>query len=555
MKEFLAKARILIIDDFSEFRLSLKAMLSLLWAHNIDQASNGSEAIKLCTENRYNIIFCDYNLGDGQNGQHILEELHERSIIRRGTLFLMVTAETTTAQVMGAIEYRPDSYLSKPFTGEQLEQRLSRLISKNTALSSIYSALNENQLQQALFQCDEVMAASPKVRFSCLRIKSEIYEQLHDYARARDIFQDVIQQQPLPWAMLGLGKIYFQQGDILRAQDIFLEMRQSFPQQVSVVDWLAKCKSALGEVENAEQLLLEAIAISPRSVRRQATLGAVAASLGHYDIAQNAYLRVTQDGGYSCLLQPQHFQHYFEYTKQVIDPLSGRDKSRMMLNAEDVFKKLERKYRNDPSVMAPNLSAVALLLADNGQNDKAAGMLSRLSKALENPDCQLNSQQLAAIELNMQALPTDIPGNSYLSRISTGLSAIGQQIAQHPDPSSDTEETPLDSLEVPLYTVSNKLQDAKQINREGLRLFQEHQPVEALDRFRKAIALVPGTPSFLLNAAHTIIESQSLRSNPGLIAEARRYLGESNIPGGTAAHRDRYEKLMAKLSSINHFQL
>ncbi len=69
----LGKARILIVDDFSQFRLTLKSMLFKLGTRQVDQAINGAEAIKLCSENDYDIIFCDYNFGDGQDGMLLIQ--------------------------------------------------------------------------------------------------------------------------------------------------------------------------------------------------------------------------------------------------------------------------------------------------------------------------------------------------------------------------------------------------------------------------------------------------------------------------------------------------
>ncbi len=162
----MAPMHVLIVDDFPQFRQTLRAMLFRLGVQNVDQAANGTEAIRLCMENEYDIIFCDYNLGDGQDGQQILEELHERDIMHKGMLFLMVTAESASIQVMAAIEYRPDAYLTKPFTGEQLGQRLKRLTEKQNLLKPLHDAINKKQHDQALGLCDGIMQQHPATRFS-----------------------------------------------------------------------------------------------------------------------------------------------------------------------------------------------------------------------------------------------------------------------------------------------------------------------------------------------------------------------------------------------------
>ena len=66
--------KILIVDDFAEMRSSLRNMLTPFDANDISMASTGEEAIELIAHNKFDIIMCDYNLGDGKDGQQVLEE-------------------------------------------------------------------------------------------------------------------------------------------------------------------------------------------------------------------------------------------------------------------------------------------------------------------------------------------------------------------------------------------------------------------------------------------------------------------------------------------------
>ncbi|MEO9700812.1 response regulator [Marinobacter alexandrii] len=94
----------LIIDDFENFRLSLRQMLRSCGAYKIELVGNAGQAIKYCTYNHVDVVLCDYNLGGGKNGQHVLEELRHKNLLKRSSLFLMVTAETSKQMVMGARE-------------------------------------------------------------------------------------------------------------------------------------------------------------------------------------------------------------------------------------------------------------------------------------------------------------------------------------------------------------------------------------------------------------------------------------------------------------------
>ena len=75
--------RFLVVDDFSDFRSSVKGMLGQMAAQHIDIAANGEEALSLCRKTRYDVILHDYNLGEGKNGQQVLEELPARQALLR----------------------------------------------------------------------------------------------------------------------------------------------------------------------------------------------------------------------------------------------------------------------------------------------------------------------------------------------------------------------------------------------------------------------------------------------------------------------------------------
>ncbi|MFT4928986.1 MAG: DNA-binding response OmpR family regulator, partial [Phenylobacterium sp.] len=106
----------LLIDDFSEFRHSLKTMLEAIGGNQIDQATCGREGIELYGKIRHDFILLDFNLGDGINGLQLLAELNFKEILRQDTIVILITAETSLDMVMGAIDIRPDEYLAKPFT-------------------------------------------------------------------------------------------------------------------------------------------------------------------------------------------------------------------------------------------------------------------------------------------------------------------------------------------------------------------------------------------------------------------------------------------------------
>ncbi len=521
---------ILVIDDFAGFRQTIKTMLARLGVQHVDQASSGNEAIKRCEKTGYDIIFCDYNLGEGQDGQQILEELLHRKLLRRGALFLMVTAETTRAQVMGAVEYRPDAYLTKPFTGEQLGQRLKRLFLKNEILQPLYEALNEGAGDRAIALCDQIATRTPKVKYSCLRIKSELLEQNNELDEVLDLYRSVTNEQPLLWAMIGIGRVYYRQGQIEQALQQFEAMRDDFAEQVSVLDWIARCRNKLGDLDGAEKTLVQAIQLSPKSVTRQAFLGQVASQLKHTAIAQKAFSKTIYEGHHSCMLKPEYYRQYYDITRELAAGLSGRELSRLVAESETMHKKMERKYSGDPAAMAASLSAAARLYSDIGKEDKSNRLLSKLASTLQQPECNIDGDQLQYIEATLQSLPQASAANSKsLARISSQVSRLKQRF--------DEQQKQL----------QDAIRSARELNSQGLAFARQKQPREALEKFRQAINTVDDNTNYCLNAAQIIVEHKDLKQDTALIEEARTILtSRIDINPGDVRWK-RYQKLLSDL--------
>jgi CheY-like chemotaxis protein len=534
--KIISKAKILVIDDFAGFRQTIKTMLAGLGAQHIDQAGNGNDAIKCCSELQYDIIFCDYNLGEGQDGQQILEELHHRKLLRHGTLFLMVTAETTRAQVMGAIEYRPDAYLTKPFTGEQLGQRLKRLQLKNEIMRPIYDALNAGNSVKAIALCDQITEQVPKVKYSCLRIKAEVLEQQQKYAEALALYQQVTAEQPVLWAMIGIGRIVFNQGQIKQALQQFETMRENFAEQVSVLDWVAKCQQALGELDEAETTLQQAVQISPKSVSRQAFLGQVASKLQHTEIAQKAFSKTIYEGNYSCKLKPEYYREYYDNSREMAQGMSGRELTRLVAETETMEKKMVRKYQGDPTALAANLSSAARLFSDLGKTDKSGQLLKKLGAALQHPECKIDADQLEYIESSLQQLPAEADHvKKTLTQISASVQSLQQKIKQQPQVEVEVEKNTLS-------------EQAKQLNAQGLQFARNKQPFDALEMFRQAIAKAPDKTNYCLNAAQIIIEHRDLKQKPQLLDEAEGYLTQTVKLNADDVRWKRYQKLLDDLA-------
>ncbi len=131
----------LLIDDNADMRASLRIQLSDIGLEHCDMARNVKEGLERLSQSRYDLIICDYNLGQGADGQQFLELVRRRQVLPLSTAFLMVTGETGYEQVATTAEYAPDDYLLKPFAAEMLGTRIARIFEKKAALRPIYRCM------------------------------------------------------------------------------------------------------------------------------------------------------------------------------------------------------------------------------------------------------------------------------------------------------------------------------------------------------------------------------------------------------------------------------
>jgi two-component system chemotaxis response regulator CheY len=121
-------ARVLIVDDSSVMRKIVgrslrQAGLEIL---EILEASNGSEALTLVKGNSLDLILTDINmpLMDGLEFVRQLRHIESAQHIP----VIMITTEAGEAHVVEALSLGASGYIRKPFTPEQIKERVISLL-------------------------------------------------------------------------------------------------------------------------------------------------------------------------------------------------------------------------------------------------------------------------------------------------------------------------------------------------------------------------------------------------------------------------------------------
>jgi DNA-binding NarL/FixJ family response regulator/thioredoxin-like negative regulator of GroEL len=295
----------LIIEPHSGMRANLHNMLNLCGITKIDHAVSSGTAIRPLKNRSYDLIVCEYDLGDGQDGQQLLEDLRHNKLIPLWTIFIIVTAERVYEKVVSAAELAPTDYILKPFTADMLLDRIARAIEKRSVFLPVYHLMEHGNLQEAIVLCRQGEETHRRYATDFMRLRAELHVILGEAATAEAIYQELVATKAVAWGRLGLAKTLFMQEKFSEAQLLLSALVEESSKYMDAYDWLARAKEATGQLDEARETLSAAVAISPHAVRRLRKLGEVALETGDLELAEQSFQKVVAKARYSEFRDPE----------------------------------------------------------------------------------------------------------------------------------------------------------------------------------------------------------------------------------------------------------
>jgi DNA-binding response OmpR family regulator/Tfp pilus assembly protein PilF len=331
---------ILIVDPHAGMRTTLHDMLKLGGSAKVEFAMSAGAAIRAIRMRTYDLVLCEYDLGPGQDGQQLLEDLRHHELLPRSTIFILVTAERANERVMGAAECAPTDYLLKPFTADTLLLRVNRALLARRLFTPTYQLIDQGKIDAAIESCILGAKAHAAQRVKFMQLHGELLMMQGDYVGAENIYQELMTTSPAAWVQLGLAKTRYLQGRLSDAARDLSALIGESPQFLDAYDWLAKTHEASGQPEQAKAVLQEAVAISPHALRRLRKLGTLALELGDVVTAEQSLTQVIRKARYSdfrdpedharlvsALLQQGHVDKAGEVIREIDKSMSGLDKT------------------------------------------------------------------------------------------------------------------------------------------------------------------------------------------------------------------------------------
>lgn len=501
---------VLIIDDFAQMRAMLSSMMKNYEPKSVMQAANGKEAIELMHKHKFDLILCDYNLGDGQDGQQILEEAKYQALLPYYSLFIMVTAENTNAMVMGAAEYTPDAYLSKPINKTVLISRLQKLFAKKELLYPLSEALDAGNLNKIIECCDVLLGKKLKFKFEILKVKCETLLELERYDEAQAICDDVMKERDVPWAMMIIGKIHFYKKNYFDAETKFREIIDFDKHFMPAYDWLAKTLDLSAASFDAQEVLMDAIKISPKSILRQRSLAEIAEKNSDAEQVEKARKKVIEIGRTSCLKESS------DYTKLAKVYLEKNAPQK----AIDILNETSKVFRGDEQVALESTVEMALAYKAMDNQSKYKDSVNNALKITAQKKSLLRGE--TAIDLARSCM--DLGNKEEAQEILTSVAkeyydneGLMQKI------SSLYEESGLGAEGEKL--IADAKGEVVKINNQGVDLIKKGEINEAIRLFQVAVREMPENATININMSKALILNMQKNSfNPRIQKQVFEHL-------------------------------
>jgi DNA-binding response OmpR family regulator len=357
---------VLLIDDLEPMRAQLRLALNSVGFARLNVVGSIEEAMELLKNNRYDLILCDYALGDSTDGQQFLEYLRTNDLITRNTSFIMITAETTYTRVVAAAECSPDDYILKPFTAAQFTSRLERLVEKQEYFSVIDVETDAKNWTQVIVECDKKLLVKDKNYNELSKIKGAALMRLHRFQDAANLYRDILAQRSIGWAKLGLARAFLELDKTKEATRLTHEIIRETPQFMAAYDFLGKILAKSGEKNEAINILQKARTVAPGTMSRVRELSNLAVSADKPEVAETVLRQALRKHRYSPVRQATD---YAMLSKALVKQGKTKEALKVLGDAHDSFKD------ESSTIILSASECIAHTVA--GSTEKAAAALAK----------------------------------------------------------------------------------------------------------------------------------------------------------------------------------
>jgi tetratricopeptide (TPR) repeat protein len=294
MPEKNGNMRLLIVDDMTNMRRTIKNMLKYTGYEYIMEAENGDTALKKMKSESIDFVICDWNM-PVVSGIEFLRKVRDDERLKN-IPFLMVTAEVDAYQIVQAAETEVDGYIIKPFVAKTLEEKINQIMEKKTNPSTMDSLMikadkcaKNGKYDDAIFLYDEALRLSLK----SVRIRhaiGQIYEKMGRDEEALVCYEEAAKNNPqFIHVHQSIGDFHIKKGNVDKAMQAIENAAKISPNNPERQTQLGKIYLQRGDMEKADRAFKTAVAVDPKNANIRTEIGEAYLKSGYDEKAAEAF--------------------------------------------------------------------------------------------------------------------------------------------------------------------------------------------------------------------------------------------------------------------------
>lgn len=118
--------RVMLVSESGATREVMRAVLDLLGAEVVEEASDAQDALSKVTVFGPDLLLADWEM-PGMNGVSLVREVRRQG---NSTVAILITAQVEKARVMDAIEAGVNDFVVLPFTPDFLSSRITETLAR-----------------------------------------------------------------------------------------------------------------------------------------------------------------------------------------------------------------------------------------------------------------------------------------------------------------------------------------------------------------------------------------------------------------------------------------
>jgi len=507
--------QVLLIESCGNMRSTIFYMLRGLGVVNLKAVTINDRVLDEISENNYDVILLGHNVNDSVTGIQLLEECRYRGFIKSTACWVFMTSDPSQEVVLHAIDSRPDDLIMKPFSVDELKQRLDSILYRKSVFKPVEEAIEIGDLPTAINFCrhnfasydpeyDEAQLILARLLIKYQRPKESAKVAEKQYWKSHDKDAGIV------WA-----EALFLQGLYSETKSLLLELIQEYPLLIAAYDMLAQVYEKEGSLEQAREAVVEATQKSPMGIPRQMELGRLATQTQKLEIAGGAYKKSIVLGRHSCYRSPDPFLRLANVKRLESKNATGSVAVELFNEFEATISQAYKAFPRDSQLQV----RAALLKSE---------MYHQLGETDEANKCTRDAQRINS-ELSE---PLDLDREL--------LSVMGDAV-------------PILEPEAQAYQAPKKKRDpdmAEKVNRLGVKHYLAGKMPQALKYFGLATEYDSSNVKALLNLAQLFMETarDSIEKRDERLKMVKRYLKLSERFTLDDAERVKQQQLSRYLS-------